>query len=395
MKDSSAAPARLYYLDWLRVLAMLGIFFFHNARFYDAWSDWHVRNATTNAGASALTAFMGQWIMPLFCLIAGAGTYYALKSRRASQFLQERTSRLLIPLIFGMLVIVVPQAYYQALQDGVSLAGYNLFQIYGLYLKTMLEHGWYQEWFHLWFLWFLFLYSLIALPLFLNIGRSGKSIISRLAGVFQNTWLLILLVVFSIALVDIFLYPGGYFGNRGQGGFNVVVYLLFFIFGYLIFANPRIMENVKKMRWIILCIACVAMVCLIIFFVDEIADPPSKFGTAKFALAHIVQSFNTWCWLLAILGFGAQYLNRNNRFLAYANEAVLPFYILHQTVIITIGYYIVQWNTGVGLKYLIISSTSFIAIMAIYELLIRRFNVFRFLFGLKLKKKVQAESTRK
>jgi glucan biosynthesis protein C len=76
----------------------------------------------------------------------------------------------------------------------------------------------------------------------------------------------------------------------------------------------------------------------------------------------------------------------NNRFLAYANEAVLPFYILHQTVIITIGYYVVQWNIDIALKYLIIASTSFIVIMAVYELLVRRFNVLRFLFGMKIKK---------
>ncbi len=108
-------PPRLYYLDWLRVLAMVGIFFFHNARFYDAFTDWHVKNASTNLGVSALIAFMSQWIMPLFLLIAGAATYHALKSRRPGRFLQERTLRLLIPLIFGMFVIVVPQAYFQAI----------------------------------------------------------------------------------------------------------------------------------------------------------------------------------------------------------------------------------------------------------------------------------------
>lgn len=387
MKDTSATLTRLYYLDWLRVLAMLGIFFFHNARFYDAWSDWHVRNATIDMGASALTAFMGQWIMPLFCLIAGGGTYYALKSRRAGQFLQERFLRLLVPLIFGMLVIVVPQAYYQALSHGVQLGGYNVFQIYGLYLKTLLEHGWYQEWFHLWFLWYLFLYSLISLPLFLIGSASGKSIIYRLAVVFQKPWALLVLFVFSIAAVNIFLYPGGYFGNRGQGGFNIVAYLLFFIFGYLIFANRRIMEGIKKMRWLMLGAAIVAIVGLVAFFVDEIADPLAHFGTSRFALAHIVQSLNTWCWLLAILGFGSRYLDRHNKILSYANQAVLPFYILHQTVIITIGYYVVQWNTGVGFKYLMISTTSFVAIMVIYELLVRRINVFRFLFGLKPQRK--------
>ena len=112
MKNISETSTRLYYVDWLRVLAMFGIFFFHNARFYDVFSDWHVENDSTNLGASALVAFMDAWIMPLFFIVAGAATYYALKSRRAGQYIQERALRLLVPLIFVMFVIVVPQAYF-------------------------------------------------------------------------------------------------------------------------------------------------------------------------------------------------------------------------------------------------------------------------------------------
>ena len=123
MKNVTETPGRQYYLDWIRVLAMFGIFFFHNARFYDIFSDWHVKNATTNLAASGMVAFMSQWIMPLFFLLAGAGTYYALKSRRPGQYAQERTLRLLVPLIFGMLVIVVPQAYFEAVSHGVDLSG--------------------------------------------------------------------------------------------------------------------------------------------------------------------------------------------------------------------------------------------------------------------------------
>jgi len=164
VKNLAETSGRLYYLDWIRVLAMVCIFFFHNARFFDAvGGDWHVKNATTNLGASFLVAFMAQWAMPLFFLIAGAGTYYALKSRRVGQFVQERTLRLLIPLIFGMLVIVFPQAYFEAVSHGEDLGGYNFFQLYWLYLATLPD----LNWFHLWFLFYLFIYSLITIPLFL------------------------------------------------------------------------------------------------------------------------------------------------------------------------------------------------------------------------------------
>jgi len=193
----TAKPARLYYIDWLRVLAMVGIFLFHNARFFDVFSDWHVKNASTSLGASVLVGFMDGWIMPLFFLIAGAGTYYSLKSRRARQFIQERSLRLLIPLIFGMFVIVVPQAYFEAVSHGEQLAGYNFFQIYGLYLQTLPE----LHWFHLWFLVYLFIFSIITLPIFLSRSSTGRSVISRLAMAFNQPWALILLLVLSLAIV--------------------------------------------------------------------------------------------------------------------------------------------------------------------------------------------------
>jgi glucans biosynthesis protein C len=382
MNNPKVTAPRLYYLDWLRVLAMIGIFFFHNARFYDTFSDWHVKNATTNIAASALIAFMSQWIMPLFFIIAGAGTYLALKARRPGQYIQERTLRLLIPLIFGMLVIVVPQAYFQALSHGENLGGYNLFQIYWLYLQTLPD----LNWFHLWFLVDLFIFSIIALPLFITWGGAGKSIISRLAAVLNRPWALSLLLVCSLAIVNIFIFPDGYWGYR-NGGWNIVAYLLFFISGYLILANPRIMEAVTKLRWVFLGVGIIAFSCLMAFFLDEMADPAKYYGSAGFIFGTIVQALGTWCLLLFILGLGNRFLNLTNKFLTYSNEAVLPFYILHQTVIISIGFYVVQWSAGIGVKYLTISTTSFIAIMLIYELLVRRINILRFLFGMRLKRK--------
>jgi glucan biosynthesis protein C len=82
VSNPGVAPARLYFVDWLRVLAMISIFLFHNARFYDVFTDWQVKNATTSFALSIFpVAFMNEWLMPLFFLIAGASTFYSLKSR--------------------------------------------------------------------------------------------------------------------------------------------------------------------------------------------------------------------------------------------------------------------------------------------------------------------------
>jgi len=383
--STTASPpsARVYYLDWLRVLAMIGVFLFHNARFYDAFSDWHIKNATTNFGATIFVAFMSPWMMPLFFLIAGAGTYYALSNRGAGQFIRERTLRILIPLIFGMLVIVVPQAYYQALFRGELTSGYNLFQIYGLYLTTLPEFNM----FHLWFLMYLFVFSIVTVPIFVG---GARNVVSRVAAAFDRPWALVLLLVLPLAAADAFLSQDGFWGSRMlSGGWSIVAYVQFFVFGYLIFANERIMIWIKKISWCALVAALVTAGILLAVFLDQLVDPSKWFGSPIYVAAQSVQAMNTWCFLLAILGLGSRFLNRSNSFMTYANEAVLPFYILHQTVIISIGYYVVPTGLPVIVKYPIVALSSFAAIMLIYEVLVRRLGFLRFLFGMRVKRRAE------
>jgi hypothetical protein len=96
-----------------------------------------------------------------------------------------------------------------------------------------------------------------------------------------------------------------------------------------------------------------------------------------------IRSLHTWCWLLTFLGFARRYLTRPNSFLKYANRAVLPFYILHQTMIVAIGFFLMKWNAILPLKWITLAVLSFTFIMVPYEFFIRRFRLFRILFGMK------------
>jgi len=97
----------------------------------------------------------------------------------------------------------------------------------------------------------------------------------------------------------------------------------------------------------------------------------------------LVRATNSWCWLLTFMGFASRHLNFSNGFLKYANEAVLPFYIMHQTVIVSIGYFIRNWTWAIFPKYLFLAATSFIVIMVLYEFVVKRINAMRYLFGMK------------
>lgn len=100
---------------------------------------------------------------------------------------------------------------------------------------------------------------------------------------------------------------------------------------------------------------------LVLFLIKS--DP--SFGTSYFSIMTVLRAFNSWFWLLAIMGFGTRHLGFTNRFIAYANQAVLPFYIFHQTIIVTIGFYLIDWDIAVLPKYAVLSTTSFCVIMVL------------------------------
>jgi glucan biosynthesis protein C len=177
------------------------------------------------------------------------------------------------------------------------------------------------------------------------------------------------------------LQPEGV-GIRAFGGWSPPSYLIVFVAGFLIAFDSKYREAMERSRFLALALGSLTT-SLMFFFPIDLA-PLGHF--AEYSVTVFARSFNSWFWLVALLGFGSRYLNFNNEILKYAREAVLPFYILHQTIIVVIGFYIADWQTSVMLKYLTLSTLSFTVIIAVYDLLIKRVNVLRFLFGMKVKK---------
>ncbi|MFC2071330.1 acyltransferase family protein [Chloroflexota bacterium] len=383
MKNLVETSTRLYYIDWLRVLAMITIFFFHNSRLFDEYG-WHLKNTETSIIADIWVDFCNPWLMPLFFILAGASVFHALKSRTASAFAKERTLRILIPLVtLGWFIIAPPQIYIERLSNG-DFSG-NFLQFY----SSQYFNGVYGIGgnfglvpLHMWFLWLLFIYSLVLIPLFLPGKETGLSLFSRFANLFQKPWTLVVPVLI-IVLLEISLNSLGDILSWG-GGWNHLSYLVFFISGYLVFSNTRIQENIKKYA---LTSLVAYLILQVTHYLLDFGVLNIDFGDAGSLVYRVGVTLRSWFFVIAILGFGSRYLNFNNRFLGHANEAVLPFYILHQTVIIIIGFFVIQLSTDIAPKYLIITTASFITIMAIYELVVKRINILRFLFGMRLKRK--------
>ena len=158
-------------------------------------------------------------------------------------------------------------------------------------------------------------------------------------------------------------------------------HLAFFVTGYFIALDSRLISSIEKHR---LAALGMAMIVFVVLYICTLSSAGRQFLDSP--AGSVARVLHAWFWLAAMMGFAHKYLTSPNGFLRYANEAVLPFYILHQTVILAIGYYVVQLSIPIMAKYVLVATLSFATIAILYEPLIRRFNVLRFLFGMKLKK---------
>lgn len=377
-----AVHERRHDIDWLRVLAMLSVFLFHCARFFD-YEDWHVKNLQTSFGFTVFVGILVQWIMPIFFVLSGQSTWFALRFRSAGQYIGERFKRLFIPLVFGIFVLIPPQVYIEMVSHG-RFEG-SFFRFYPHYFDGFYGFGGNFAWMglHLWFLLVLFLFSLVTLPLLIFLRGKGRSrFIQKTARLFENPGA-ILFWILPLAVMESSFHPEG-LGRRDMGGWNVFVYLVFFLYGFLLASDERYRRTVEKNRVILLALAL--LTTLIGFFIMRSGiDPP--FGNPGYWWISVFRTFNSWVWVLALLGMGSRYLAFRNRLLQYASEAVLPFYILHQSVIVITGFFIINWNIPIIVKYLFLSMTSFVIIVLVYEYAVRRLVFMRFLFGLKGQKK--------
>ncbi len=364
---------RVYYIDWLRVIAVLLLILYHSARIFDIGDPFYAKNAATSSFLSyAVITFLNQWQIPLLFLLAGASTWFALGFRSGRQYAGERFKRLLLPFIFGILVIVPPQAYLARFQTPGYTGGY--LQFLPDYFRIRGDLTGYTGLFtpgHLWFILFLFVFALVALPLLLYLrSEGGKKRISGLASLIEKPggWLwFILPLLIAGALPDI-------------GGKNPFVDITLFIFGFILVADDRFRAVLDRSRWQALILSLITIAALIWLEIIQLPTPKYSWGDI---LSFLLRTTDTWFWLVAFLGFGQRYLNRTNAFLRYAAEGSYPFYILHQTVIVIIGYFVVQGTESIAVKYLMIVIASLAATTLLYDLVVRRTNLTRFLFGMK------------
>lgn len=371
------ATIRRYDLDWLRVIVFALLIFYHVGMFFVPWG-WHIKNNVIYEWLRWPMLFVNQWRLPILFVISGMGTYYALSKRNLRQFSWERFLRLGIPLFVGMLLIVPPQIYIERIAHGEFTSSY-----FDFYKTALFRGGPYPEgnisWHHLWFLPYLLLFSLVLGPLFIRLKRKPSKLVEWTKKQILKPfgfYIFVIPLFFAEGFVEPF-FPT----NHALVGdwFTITFYIILFFYGFLLIATEDVfwkaLKKIKTKALVIGVVAFALMICRWLFIErDEIFEHLFE------ALLKVV---NLWSWILVFFAYAAEWLNKPSKELAYANRAVYPFYILHQTVTIIIAYFLMnlEWNLFTKASILIIGT--FGLSWLIYELVIRRILFLHPLFGLK------------
>lgn len=368
---------RRHDLDWVRVLAIMSVFVFHSTRFFPI-EDWHVKNAVTYIWVDIFEQFMTTWMMPFVFLISGASIFYAMNKGGAGTFFKDKVLRLLLPLVVAVFTYAPLQVYLERFthgQFGGSFFDFLPHYFEGVYLETGQPGNFAFHGMHMWYVMILFLYCVIFYPLFRWWKGSGRGVLEKLGNLFAFRWTLWLVMALPILILHNWVSDTDW--EFGSGGWPFLYYILYLLYGFVIASHERVQANIRHARGFNLSLGVIfSTIFVVLLSVPALVELEDAVGDMLWILSA--------CSLLpAMLGFGMQYLTFSTRFLQYTNEAVLPFYILHQTVLLSVGYFVVQWAIPDLAKWAIIFISSFIVIMAVYEYVVRRFNVMRFLFGMK------------
>lgn len=385
-----------------RGLVVAGLVVFHSAMVFG--TSWFVNVPRPSIGFGAFLLWGSLWGMPLLFLVSGMGVRYAMRSRTAGAFAAERLARLGIPFATG-LVLLVPPMFYLG-----HLAHPGFHQPYGRFWLSfwnvpaiaagLLPRG---HWTtggigfdpaHLWFLYVLLVFSLALLPLFRYLlTPHGTRLAGRAAGLAARHPLAMLAVAgLPVMVTEAVFGPDG-----STGGWERLAYVFPFVYGFLIASDARFEFALARVRWPAAAAAAAATVGLLGWAAAAGAGVVSGAVPGWSAL----QGLAGWAWLAAIAGFAVAFTARRRhtgtataptapareprwqRAAGYANQAVLPFYLLHEPVIVAAAWIIVRWHAPIGVQYPALVAVSFAATLAVYELAVRRYRPTRFLFGMK------------
>jgi glucans biosynthesis protein C len=384
---------RRHDLDWVRVFAFSLLVLYHVGMYYVTWG-WHVKSPDAGPALEPFMMLSSPWRLSLLFLISGAATAFLLgkadreaaAAGRRPRFLGSRSWRLLVPLAFGMLVVVPPQSYYEVVEKlpGGYHDGYLAF--WGRYLAA--DPGFCDAdgclivptWNHLWFVAYLWVYTVVLWLLLRLAPTRLQALGTRLGAVMSSPaglllWPALFFAIARMALIGIFDSTHALVDDW----YNHAQYFGVFLLGFLVARADGVWDAMRRVRWLALALWLGSWLAIVTYFgyFTDIA-PPQALRLAMRGAWGLDQ----WCAIVAILGFARHWAPGDSPALRYLSTAIFPVYILHQTIIVVLAVNLRPFALPPLLEGPLLVLLTFGLSFAGYEL-IRRIRPLRPLFGLK------------
>lgn len=369
---------RRYDLDWLRVIAFGLLIFYHVGMYYVPW-DWHVKSPYAGEFLEPAMMLLNPWRLSLLFVISGVAVKFAVDKAVQDRFAWNRFKRLFVPLVFGMFVIVAPQSYFELRSEGVIEPGYWAF--YQDYVRFDQKWELFTPTYnHLWYVLYVLIYTLVAVP-FLGLlrGRGGLAFFRRMMGTPAILLVPVLPFVLYRFTTDIWS-PETHDIMKDVGAH--VRYGSYFLIGILVAKSDAFWRGIAAYwKWSLGLAVLAGMVLTPVWANWEgmVVD------SAEMQAARALRIFYIWWVICALFGAGQAFLNRPGKLLAYLTEAVFPYYILHQTLIILAGVFLAGYRVGAVPEFLGVTLLTVLGCVLLHEYVIRRVPLLRPLFGLRPK----------
>lgn len=384
--QEARGAVRLHYLDWLRVLAVFGVFVYHSLQPFSN-DQWHVKNGQLSDAISVVVSFVDPWGVAFFFLVAGASSFLALRWRTARQYVRERLLRLLLPLTVAYLLLSPVQAFIEerffGRYTGSFIAGLPLFfkQVYSELPNTIFHPLLVDRTYHLWFVVFLLWFALLGLPLFVWLrGPAGRPLLEWLGGLAR--WRGALLVLgFPMMVAPLLVLPA-FPASEDWGTFAYL--FAFFVAGYVLMSNAQLMDAVRRDVVVTLVAAVLLDVAIVLTGVPQAIaawqEAPSYSFT--YAASYLLVGLQAWAWVLFLLGGGMRARVFSRPLPRTVSAAAMPFFIVHQPVILAIAFFVVRWDVGILPKWGAIAISAFV-ISTLLATALARLPLVSTMFGVK------------
>jgi glucan biosynthesis protein C len=353
--------------------------------YYVTW-DWHVKSPFASDTLESYMMLSSPWRLALLFLISGVASRFMLGKSTPGAFLRQRSWRLLLPLVFGMLVIVPPQPYFEVIEKyGYTGSYLEFMQLYLHNYRGFITgpgaHLILPTWNHLWFVAYLWVYTLVLAGLMLAPGDRFEAWSQRLAASLAG-WKAIVVPAAVLALARLLLqsrFPSTHalFGDW----YNHAVYFPLFLAGAMLARQHAFWERLDRARWTGLGIALACWALLKICF----SLPDGLVSSEQWAWLtpthRIVYALCQWSAIVAVCGFAHRHLQFDSPKRRYLTQAVFPVYIVHQTLIVSMAHALKPVQFAPGIEGILLVVLTFTASFGIFEI-VRRIPVLRPLFGL-------------